>query len=107
MSKVYSGYCMADKTKIYYEVLDDGFDVFIGESLQFPSYHQPEPFIPNPNLSYEENALAMCKNLSERSNQEPEKPFTMTEAMYSDMQSNIDYLMLLTDADSATEEETE
>ena len=31
----------------------------------------------------------------------------MTESMYSEMQSNIDYLMLLNDADSAIEEENE
>lgn len=35
------------------------------------------------------------------------EPYTFSEDMYSELQSNIDYLMLLTDADSATEEETE
>lgn len=35
------------------------------------------------------------------------EPFSMTESMYSSLQSNIDYLMLLTDADSASEEDIE
>lgn len=100
MSKVYSGYCMADKTKIYYEVLDDGFDVFIGESLQFPSYHQPEPFIPNPNLSYEENALAMCKSISDSSMNAKDLGKSIDDRL-TKVEANLDYLMLLSDAESA------
>lgn len=45
----------------------------------------------------------MCEDICK----EPERSFTMTESMYSEMQSNIDYLMLLNDADSAIEEENE
>lgn len=107
MTTTYSGYALKNGAKLMYNVFENGFDIFVGESSSTPYMHQPEPFIPNPDKTYEENAIEMCKNLSERSNQEPEKPFTMTEAMYSDMQSNIDYLMLLNDADSVTEEETE
>lgn len=105
--KTDSNYTLKNGTKLYYEVFENGFDVYTGENATSPYMHQPEPFIPNPDLSYEENAIAMCKNISEQSMMEPDRPFTMTEDMYSVMQSNIDYLMLLNDPDSATEEETE
>ena len=44
----------------------------------------------------------MCEQLCSASN--AEKRFVMTEDMYTEMQSNIDYLMLLSDPDSAAEE---
>lgn len=107
MSTSYSGYNLKNGTKLMYSIFENGFDIFIGETSTCPHMHQPEPFIPNPDKSYEDNAVEMCKNISEQSQKEPEPQFTMTESMYSDMQSNIDYLMLLNDPDSAAEEETE
>ena len=101
--KINSNYALKNGTKLFYEVFENGFDIYIGDNTTSPYMHQPEPFIPNPDLSYEENAIEMCKSMSEQSMLEPDKPFTMTESMYSDMQSNIDYLMLLNDPDSAAE----
>lgn len=92
-----SGYTLKNGTKLFYEVLEDGFDIYRGDNSTTPFMHQPEPFIPNPSISYEENAKEMCKDMAESSQHEPEVPFTMTESMYTEMQSNIDYLMLLND----------
>lgn len=101
--KINSNYILKNGTKLFYEVFENGFDIYIGENTTSPYMHQPEPFIPNPDLSYEENAIAMCKNISEQSMLEPDKPFTMTVDTYTSMQSNIDYLMLLSDPNSASE----
>ena len=91
-----------DGTNVFYDITDDGFDIYIGSEKNLV-YTQHEPFIPNHSKSYEENAIIMCEDICK----EPERSFTMTESMYSEMQSNIDYLMLLNDADSAIEEENE
>lgn len=101
--KINSNYILKNGTKLFYRVFENGFDIYMGENTTSPYMHQPEPFIPNPDLSYEENAIAMCKNISEQSMLEPDKPFTMTVDMYTSMQSNIDYLMLLSDPNSASE----
>lgn len=96
--KEYTG-GLYNESKMFYEILDNGFKIYIG-SNQDLRYVQTEPFIPDHSKSYEENALAMCKELSEQSQKEPEPRFDMTESMYLEMQSNIDYLMLLNDSDS-------
>lgn len=103
MEKIASGYFIKNGPQLYYTILDNGFDIYGGNNAVDPILHQPEPYIPNPDISYTENAIEMCKELAERSNQDANASFTMTESMYSDMQSNIDYLMLLNDPDSASE----
>lgn len=46
--------------RITYEVLDDGYMLYLdGEKW----IHQFEPFIPNPDLTYEENAIAQIESL--------------------------------------------
>lgn len=79
-----------DGRDIYYEILNNGFNIYIGTTSR-QALHQPEPYIPYPELSYEENAKKMCETLTV----EPEKPFRMTEDKYMEMSSNIDYLLLL------------
>ena len=90
---------------IWYEILENGFNIYIAQT-QRPAYVQTEPYIPDPSKSYEENAKQMCADLSEKAHYVPTPEFKLTEDMYTEMQSNIDYLMLLNDPDSATEEET-
>ena len=87
-----------DNKDIYYEILDDGFKIYVGQTVR-PSIHQYEPYIPDPSKSYEENAIMMCEEMCIPI-EEPGPVFTVTEDMYTEMQSNIDYLMLLNDADS-------
>lgn len=83
--------------KVYYEILDDGFKIYIGQTNR-PSIHQYEPYIPDPSKSYEENALAMCKDLCETG-----KESESVENRLLSIEANIDYLMLLSDAESAEE----
>ena len=90
-----------DGKDVFYDILDDGFKIYIGQTST-PTIHQYEPFIPDHTKSYEENAIQMCDELCTPS-EPPEPSFAMTEDMYTEMQSNIDYLMLLNDPDSATE----
>ena len=91
---------LEDGREVYYDVLENGFKIYIG-SIENLAYIQEEPFIPDHSKSYEENAIMMCTNLCTR--KETPIAFTMTEGMYNELQSNIDYLMLLNDPDSATE----
>lgn len=86
----------------YYEILDDGFDIYNSKESTTPVYHQYEPFIPDPSKTYEENAIMMCADLSKAS-----EHHDYMEERITKIESNIDYLMLLTDAESASEEETE
>ena len=85
-----------DKLDVYYDILDDGFKIYIGQTVR-PTFHQYEPYIPDPSKSYKENALKMCEELCKT----PEKPL---ENKLDNMQANIDYLLLLNDPDSATED---
>lgn len=92
--RVDSGYKIGgDGPSLYYEIYENGFDIFSGESSTVPMLHQPEPYIPNPDISYEENAIAMCKQLG----RETKKPFVFTDEMYTEMNANIDYLLLLSE----------
>lgn len=86
----------------YYEVTEDGFDIYDSENATTPIYHQYEPFIPDHSKTYEENAIMMCEELSKSV-----EYHDYTEERLTNIEANIDYLMLLNDADSATEEETE
>ena len=102
MSKIYSGYDTADGTKLYYEIImnngkEYGFNIYEGDVAETPSFHQPEPWIPDRSKSYIENAIEMCKTISEDSSVTPEPPFIMTREMYLEQQANIDYLLLLTE----------
>ena len=85
---------------VWYEVLENGFQIYSGQT-KYPQIYQPEPHIPNHSKSYEENAKDMCENICTQSDELHK--FAMTEDMYTEMQSNIDYLMLLNDPDSASE----
>lgn len=49
-----------DNKQISYEVIDDGYKIYLDGQLWI---HQYEPFIPNPSKSYEENALAQMEEL--------------------------------------------
>lgn len=79
-----------DGRDIFYEIMENGFSIYIGNTIR-PAFYQPEPYIPYPELSYEENAKKMCEECTI----EQVTPFQMTEEKYMEMVSNIDYLLLL------------
>ena len=49
-----------DNKELSYEVLEDGYKIYLdgGDFI-----HQYEPYIPNPSISYEENAIAQIEEL--------------------------------------------
>ena len=87
-----------DGKSVYYNTTEDGFDIYIGSEGNLV-YTQHEPFIPDHSKTYEENAIQMCEELSKV----VEHHDYMGERI-TNIESNIDYLMLLNDPDSATEE---
>lgn len=98
--KVNSGYpADANGNMFYYEILNDGYKIYVGD-VQYPTYHQYEPYIPDHTKSYEENAIDDCKNMAISIT----NPAPSVEERLTDVEANIDYLMLLNDPDSATEE---
>lgn len=94
MARINSGFTTQDDIKIFYEILDNGFDIYIGEKSTHPLYHQPEPYIPNPDISYEDNAIAMCKDIAAPSETEG----TKIDRRFLSIEANVDYLMLLNDS---------
>ena len=48
--------------EISYEVNDNGYNIYLGEALWITQY---EPYIPNKELSYEENAIAQINEIVE------------------------------------------
>lgn len=49
-----------DNKQISYEVTDNGYKIYLDGQLWI---HQYEPYIPNPSISYEENAIAQMEEL--------------------------------------------
>lgn len=100
--KVDSGYKYGDSNVSFiYEITDNGYNIYIG-NVDCPTYAQYEPFIPDRSKTYEENAIADCKQYSEDSRKvTKELPI---EERVTNIEANIDYLMLLNDPDSATED---
>ena len=86
-----------DGRDIFYEILDDGYKVYIGQQVR-PSIHQYEPYIPNPSKSYEENARDTCYELAGG-----DTAVDPVAERFTDIEANIDYLMLLNDPDSAAD----
>ena len=72
--------------KIYtYEVTENGYYILInGEKV----IHQYEPYIPNPNLSYEENAKAQIEELkaSEQAQKEEKNDMEQMKSDITDIQ---------------------
>lgn len=104
MAKVYSNYNTPNDVKLYYEIIqkdgvDNGFDIYAGENATVPLLHQPEPFIPNPDISYAENAIKMCEELGISASAPSPKPkyINLTEDEYLEIQANIDYLLLISE----------
>ena len=92
-------YTMKDGTTISYDIFDDGFDIWIGDTDRTPTYRQREPFIPDKSKSYEENAISMIEKISNNSNN-PKESSSPIDDRLTNIEANIDYLMLLNDADS-------
>lgn len=90
-----------DGSDIFYNISDDGFDIYIGSEKNLV-YTQHEPFIPDHSKSYEENAIMMCEDLCK----EPEQYDSFNDRL-TNVEANVDYLMLLNDPDSASETVTE
>lgn len=49
-----------DNKELSYELFEDGYKIYL-DGMDF--IHQYEPFIPNPKLTYEENAIAQIEDL--------------------------------------------
>ena len=49
-----------DNKQVSYEVTDNGYKIYLDGQLWI---HQYEPYIPNPSISYEENAIAQMEEL--------------------------------------------
>ena len=49
-----------DNKQLSYEVTDNGYKIYLDGQLWI---HQYEPYIPNPSISYEENAIAQMEEL--------------------------------------------
>lgn len=84
-----------NKKDIYYDILENGYKIYIGQT-QRALYYQYEPYIPDPSKSYEENAKDMCAELAK----EHTNPEADLDVRLTNIEANIDYLMLLNDADS-------
>ena len=68
--------------KIYtYEVTENGYYIYINGKKVI---HQYEPYIPNPNLSYEENAKAQIEELKASEEAQKEEK-TQMEQMQQDI----------------------
>ena len=102
MAKVNSGFLMNGEVELWYTINDNGFDIYFGENAKYPSLSQPEPYIPYPNLTYEENAKKMCESMA--SEKPAEQPKSLEDRL-TDAEANIDYLMLLNDSDSLSDGE--
>lgn len=101
--KINSGFaCNNSGGTWYYEITDDGYKIYAGDS-DHPTYHQYEPYIPDHSKTYEENAIAQCSELAIDYKNE----HVSIEDRVTNIEANIDYLMLLTDPDSTSETVTE
>ena len=47
---------------VSYEVTENGYNIYLGDALWITQY---EPYIPNKELSYEENAIAQINEIVE------------------------------------------
>lgn len=59
MAKIDSGKTFNGK-KVYYDILDIGYDIYLGSNLWIT---QHEPYIPDRDLTYEENAIAQIEDI--------------------------------------------
>ena len=78
-----------DNKELSYEVLEDGYKIYLdgGDFI-----HQYEPFIPNPKMTYEENAVAQIEELvamAEASKSQPsyEERIAMLEAQLEELKA--------------------
>lgn len=82
-----------DNKSIYYEILENGYKIYINNTIR-PSIYQYEPYIPDPSKTYEENAIDTCEELSTVR----VSAIDPIEERLINVESNIDYLMLLNDS---------
>lgn len=74
------------KNRIYtYRITDNGYFIDVDNR---PMYHQYEPFIPNHNLSYEENAIKQIQEIIENENASVEQANTI-EKQIADLKDGI------------------
>lgn len=68
-----------------YEVVENGYKIYLGDKLWITQY---EPYIPNPTMSYEENALAQIEALatSESENKSLQEQVSALEQQLTDTQ---------------------
>lgn len=60
MAKIKTNHKVEDQL-LSYEVVKDGYDIYLGNTLWIT---QHEPYIPNKELSYEENAVAQIEEIA-------------------------------------------
>ena len=73
------------RDRITYEILENGYRINLDEK---PWIHQYEPYIPNPSISYEENAIAQIEELvamhENTKNEQMEKEALMEQVKLQD-----------------------
>lgn len=74
-----------DNKKVSYELLDNGYKIYLDDVAWI---HQYEPYIPNPSISYEENAIAQIEELvamhENAKNEQVEKEALMEQVKLQD-----------------------
>ena len=78
-----------DNKKVSYEILEDGYKIYLDGKEWI---HQYEPYIPNRELSYEENAIAQIEEIVasyEEAQKEPsiDERIAMLEAELSELKA--------------------
>ena len=75
-----------DNKKVSYEILEDGYMIYLDDQAWI---HQYEPYIPNPELSYEENAIAQIEEIIASHENQPsvDEQIAMLEAELAELKA--------------------
>lgn len=69
-----------------YEVVENGYKIYLGGKLWIT---QLEPYIPNPEISYEENALAQIEELTKPAEEENDM-----NTRIASLEETVDFLVM-------------
>ena len=83
-----------DGKTLSYEIFDNGYDIYVDGNL---SYTQRKPYIPYPNLSYQENAIRQIMRIAGVEEPSPE-PTQLDRIEAAINQKNNDIAMAAIDA---------
>ena len=75
-----------DNKKVSYEILEDGYKIYLDGKEWI---HQYEPYIPNRELSYEENAIAQIEEIIASHENQPtvDEQIAMLEAQLEELKA--------------------